>query len=100
MTFNEFLEYMTENLSAYSSFYKKALAFQNKKNLARKKKAWNEAKVERATLAMWKQSMQGLYDTIKPQIGNRASREEWIEFMIQYELLENISNSMSEMEFE
>ena len=100
MTFNEFLLFMTENLSTYSTFYKKALAFQNKKNAARKKKPWNEAKIERATNEMWKKSMQGLYDSLKPRIENKSSRESWIEFINQHELLETVSDSMSELEFE
>ena len=96
MTFNEFLDFMTDNLSAYPTFYKKALAFQNKKNAARKKKPWNEAKVERATKEMWKQSMQGLYDSLKPRIKNKSSRDSWIEFINQHELLETVSDRSEE----
>lgn len=99
MTFNEFLEYLEEHLEGYQVFYKKALVYQNMKNKARKKKPWNEAKIERAVKAMWKSSVQPLYDKIKSAKGN-SPKDEWIEYIEQHEIFESVNDSMSELEFE
>jgi len=99
MTFNEFLEYLEENLEGYHIFYKKALAYQNMKNNARKKKAWNDAKIERAVKAMWKTSVQPLYDKIKSAKGNSPIHE-WIEYMDEHQIFESVNDSMSDLEFE
>lgn len=103
MTFNEFAEYMKENLDGYQAFYEKALEYQKTKDKARKPaKRWSEVKFERAIEQMWKQSMQVLYDKIKSQVDKNAydPRSAWIGYMEKHNIFESVNEGLSEIEFE
>lgn len=103
MTFNEFTEYMKENLDGYQGFYALALDYQNLKNSRRKEaKRWNEAKIDRAIEQMWKQSMQVLYDQIKSQVDRKAydPRAAWIEYMEKQDIFGAVNEGLTEIEFE
>lgn len=103
MTFNEFIEYLENNLSSYETFCIKAEDYQLDKNKKRPpKKRWNDKKLDRAIISMWKSSMQVAYDKIKAEIGKPKFNgyETWIDFIEKNEMLEAINDSMSELEFE
>lgn len=103
MNYQDFMEYMQENLTSYTFFMEKAKNFQLEKNKVRAAKAkWNEAKVERATSQMWTQGMDTLYGQLKTQIGIPAlnGTQKWIAFIEENEVIENVNEGLSEVEFE
>lgn len=103
MNYQDFIEYMQENLSSYSFFMEKASEFQMKKNKDRAAKArWNDAKVELATTQMWTHAMDTLYGQLKGQIGMPAlnPKQKWIAFIEENEIIETVNESLSEVEFE
>lgn len=103
MTLKGFTEYMKENLTGYQHFYEKALEFQSAKNAKRQKdKRWNEVKIERAVNDMWANSMQVLYNQIKPQVRKDEKiwgKKAWFNYMKEKELFETLNESLAEIEF-
>ncbi|WP_367567285.1 hypothetical protein [Lacrimispora sp.] len=99
MKYKEFLEYMEKHLESYNAFMRKASLYQKEKNLKRPPKSrWNDEKVEKATSAMWKAAMEPLYNKLKGEIKSDF-RESWISFIDKNELLENINEGISELDF-
>lgn len=103
MTLNEFLVYLEKNLSNYDLFIIKAEEYQEGKNKKRPPaKRWNEKKLNKAIVGMWKQSMEVGYNNIKSQIGKIQfdPYDRWVDFMNKNDILESINDSISELEFE
>ncbi|MFR3727718.1 hypothetical protein [Lacrimispora sp.] len=99
MKYKEFLEYMEKYLESYNTFMRKANQFQIEKNLKRPAKSrWSDEKVEKATYDMWKAAMEPLYNKLKNEIKSDF-RESWISFIDKNELLENINEGISQLDF-
>ena len=99
MTYKEFLMYLEENFDGYKIFMQKAIDFQQEKNKNRPaKKRWDQAKVEKASYEMWKQGMQTLYNNLKTQIKSAISYK-WTEYIVQHEVLENLQDTISDLNF-
>ena len=94
---------MLEKTSGYETFMIKAQEYQEEKNMKRKKKErWNEGKVERATIAMWIQFVENLYETVSSNVEctpqNRSLK--WQQFLAKHQIVDNFSESVSEIVFE
>lgn len=63
-----------------------------------KKSRWTEEKMEKAAYAMWKMSMENLYNNLKREIKSNNSSS-WITFMRERELFETINESINDLDF-
>ncbi|MFQ3853468.1 hypothetical protein ABLV90_08055 [Staphylococcus sp. 2S1] len=103
MNLNEFQAHIEDKLPALDSFYDRAINFQLEKDKRRPpKKRWSEAKIERATNAMYKDLMKGIYEKIKSLVEEREKKpnDVWIDYLEKYELYEQINESLYEIEFD
>lgn len=103
MNFNDFLDYMEENLSAYPIFIKKAKEYQLLKNKGRSGKAkWSDIRVENETHGMWLNAMQALHEKIKSEVGMPIlnPKQKWLEFMEKHNLIESLNDGLAEVEFD
>lgn len=97
MKYKEFLDYLEINLEGYKVFMSKAGQYQAKLNSKRKKK-WNDEKVEKAAYGMWKKAMENLYNTLKNGI-NSDIIFIWKDYIEKNNILESVSDSIRDMEF-
>lgn len=67
-----------------------------------KKKRWDDKKIDKAVLEMWKQVVTNLYQTIHKEKGVPLinGKEIWLEFIEEQGLIEFFNDSMAELEFE
>ncbi|MEB8263031.1 hypothetical protein [Mammaliicoccus sciuri] len=103
MNYNTFKNHMTNNLNSLDSFYEQVTEFQLEKNKGRAKKArWNEAKVQRAIDNMYEDLLKNIYQQVKIQIEKNGKKTEsqWIEFLENNEIYENLDQSIYEIEIE
>ncbi|WP_242387563.1 hypothetical protein [Enterococcus gallinarum] len=94
---------LLEKSNGYDTFMIKAQEFQESKNNSRKKKdRWNEGKVERATNAMWRQFVDSMYENISSNIECNSQNKalKWQQFIQKYQVIENFTESVSELEFQ
>lgn len=99
MKYKEFLEYLESNLTGYQTFMNKAIQFQIMKNAKRPPKdRWKDEKVQKAANDMWKKSMENLYNQLKNEIKSDF-RDPWISYIEKHEILETVSESFSELDF-
>lgn len=103
MNFNEFNEWLKKNSRGYEVFSTKAMDLQKERNKKRtgKTKKWTDTKMERAAEAMWTDIAKNAYEKIKVEKGvpKYNGTQIWIEFMEEYNFLENFDDSMAELEF-
>ncbi|WP_227003456.1 hypothetical protein [Enterococcus faecium] len=81
----------------------KATNYQIEKNKNRpQKKRWDDKKIDKAVLEMWKQVVTNLYQTIRKEKGVPLinGKEIWLEFIEEQGLIEFFNDSMAELEFE
>ncbi len=103
MTIKEFEAFLDENLPAKQAFMDAALDYQQAKNKRRPaKKRWADEKIEKATERMWNDFAKGAYEKISPNISKQAlnPHKEWIQFIEKNEVLEELEQSIYEIEFE
>lgn len=107
MYLDEFKEYLETHSRAYERFIDKAITYQNTKNANRQaNKRWKEARIEREAEKMWSDMVKNVYDKIK--VNGKFKRryvhqeeiDDWIQFMNEYDILDNFSDSIDELEFE
>lgn len=99
MKYKEFLEYLENNLDGYELFLLKAFDFQTEKNGRRpSKKRWDDEKLRRAALDMWKQSMQPLYDNLRREV-NSNNVEDWISYIKNNNIFETVNDGIRELSF-
>lgn len=103
MNKKDFNQYLMDNAAGYKTFMTKSIEYQDEKNSRRQPaKRWNETKVERAADRMWNEFADNIYEKVNKNIrGNgNSTTEQWLKFIEQNDLLEELSESISEMEFE
>lgn len=103
MNYITFKEHMHNKLNSLDSFYEKVTEFQQEKNRGRAKKArWNEAKVQRVIDSMYEDLLKNIYQQVKTQIEKNGKKTEyqWIEYMENNEIYENLDQSIYEIEIE
>ena len=100
MTLQEFIEYLESVMSSKETFYNLSMEDQLARNKRRAPaKRWNDVKMERVVDKQWKELMTNVYNTVKSQNKN-AFRQSWIDFIHQNDFLENLDNSITEIEFD
>ena len=101
MNKQEFETYLNEHCSALSKFQARALDYLANKNQNRTKSArWNDAKVQRAADAMYDTFLDGIYTKLRNAIKNKYDHQAWLDYIEKYELLEQLEESVLEIEFE
>lgn len=102
MNKNELLEYIDTNSTAITIFKDKVCADQKAKNKKRQPaKRWNEAKIERTVNKFTDDFIGNVYDKIyKGMKANRnTSSQEWIDFLETNEILDDLEESVSMINF-
>ncbi len=102
MNKNELLEYIDTNSTAITIFKDKVRADQKAKNKKRQPaKRWNEAKIERTVNKFTDDFIGNVYDKIyKGMKANRnTSSQEWINFLEISEILDDLEESVSMIDF-
>lgn len=102
MNKNELLEYIDTNSTAITIFKDKVRADQEAKNKKRQPaKRWNEAKIERTVNKFTDDFIGNVYDKIyKGMKANRnTSSQEWIDFLETNEILDDLEESVSMIDF-
>lgn len=99
MKYKEFLEYLEKNLTGYHIFLLKAMQFQQAKNANRQKRdRWEDKKMEKAAIEMWKKAMETLYNNLKREIKSDLPYS-WTAYIEKHEILELVNESISELDF-
>ena len=102
MNKNELLEYIDNNSTAITIFKDKVRVEQEAKNKKRQPaKRWNEAKIERTVNKFTDDFIGNVYDKIyKGMKANRnTSSQEWIDFLETNEILDDLEESVSMIDF-
>ncbi len=111
MDYTEFRKYVEENTRAQGKFLEKATVYLLDKNASRKPTAkWADSRIEKEANKMWDMNISGAFTSVAEGIKNAESKprfrnhEEqvayWIQFMDEYEFLENFTDGVDDMEFE
>lgn len=99
----ELAEYIASNSEVQSKFESKAMEYQQMKNDKRPKaKQWNEAKMQHAVERMYGTVLDNVHNKIKPHIKPNVldQHKAWSDFMEKNAVLEELEESMGEIEFE
>ncbi|GAJ26019.1 hypothetical protein JCM15457_927 [Liquorilactobacillus sucicola DSM 21376 = JCM 15457] len=102
MNKQELQEYINNNSRAVKIFWDKALVFQQAKNKKRQPaKRWNETMLERAADKMLATFITGIHDKLKMYIKEDAlaPQKSWANFIEDNEILEELEESVVEMDF-
>ena len=97
------LEYIDNNSTAVSNFKDKVRADQQAKNKKRQPaKRWNDAQIERQVDKFTDEFINNVYDKLSRAIkaNNHTSKERWIKFIEANEILDELEESVSMIDFE
>lgn len=103
MNKEKLLEYIDNNSTAVSNFKDKVRADQQAKNKkCQPAKRWNDARVERQVDKFTDQFISNIYDKLSRAIkaNNHTPKERWIKFIEENELLDDLEESVSMIDFE
>lgn len=103
MNKKELEEYINKNSQTIEIFSEKALEYQTGKNNDRpKKKRWDEVKIGHAVDGMSSTFMENIHDKIKVQVKKNEfdPQRPWIDFITKNDVLDELEESVIEMEFE
>lgn len=98
----EFETYLNANSRVVAIFRSHALAYQHSKNRQRAtEKRWSETAVASAVNKMVGQFIDNVYDKIKTSIKESKFQpyDSWVSFIETNEVLDNLEDAVSEMEF-
>lgn len=103
MNKEELLEYIDNNSTAVSNFKDKVRADQQAKNKKRQPaKQWNDTRIERQVDKFTDEFIGNIYDKLSRAIkaNNHTPKERWIKFIEENELLDDLEESVSMIDFE
>ena len=103
MNKEELLEYIDNNSNAVINFKDKVRADQQSKNKKRQPaKRWNDARIERQVDKFTDQFISNIYDKLSKTLkaNNHTPKEKWIKFIEENELLDDLEESVSMIDFE
>ena len=103
MNKEELLEYIDNNSTAIVNFKDKVRADQQTKNKKRQPaKRWNDARIERQVDKFTDQFISNIYDKLSKTLkaNNHTPNETWIKFIEENELLDDLEESVSMIDFE
>uniref|UniRef100_UPI00351ED7F8 hypothetical protein n=1 Tax=Lacticaseibacillus paracasei TaxID=1597 RepID=UPI00351ED7F8 len=99
----EFETYLNANSRVVAIFRSQALAYQHSKNRQRPaSKRWSETAVVSAVDKMVSQFVDNVYDKLKANIKENKFQpyESWVSFIETNEVLDNLEDTIAEIEFE
>ncbi|MTV81848.1 hypothetical protein [Secundilactobacillus folii] len=97
---SELQTYLKENSQVEERFMEKALAYLNQENLKRAPaRRYNDTMVQRQADKLFDQVLDDVNSKIASQIRGEHTRQAWVNFMEQTDLLEELEDSMSELNF-
>ena len=103
MNKKELEQYINNNSRTIEIFSEKALEYQTSKNTNRpKKKRWDEVKIGHAVDGMINTFVENVHDKIKTQVKKNEFEPQrpWIDFIAKNNVLDELEESVIEMEFE
>ena len=103
MNKEELLEYIDTNSTAIANFKDKVRADQQTKNKkSQPAKRWNDARIERQVDKFIDEFIGNIYDKLSRAIkaNNHTPKERWIKFIEENELLDDLEESVSMIDFE
>ena len=103
MNKEELLEYINNNSTAIANFKDKVRADQQAKNKKRQPaKRWNDARIERQVDKFTDEFIGNIHDKLSRAIkaNNHTPKERWIKFIEENELLDDLEESVSMIDFE
>lgn len=103
MNKEELLEYIDNNSTAVSNFKDKVRADQQAKNKKlQPAKQWNDTRIERQVDKFTDEFIGNIYDKLSRAIkaNNHTPKERWIKFIEENELLNDLEESVSMINFE
>ena len=103
MNKEELLEYIDNNSTAIVNFKDKVRADQQTKNKKRQPaKRWNDARIERQVDKFTDQFISNIYCKLSKTLkaNNHTPKEKWIKFIEENELLDDLEESVSMIDFE
>lgn len=103
MNKEELLEYINNNSNIIASFKDKVRADQQAKNKKRQPaKRWNDARIERQVDKFTDEFINNVYDKLSRAIkaNNHTPEERWIKFIEDNEILDELEESVSMIDFE
>lgn len=103
MNKEELLEYIDNNSTAVANFKDKVRADQQTKNKKRQPaKRWNDARIERQVDKFTNEFISNIHDKLSKALkaNNHTPKEKWIKFIEENELLDDLEESVSMIDFE
>ncbi len=103
MNKEELLEYIDTNSTAIANFKDKVRADQQAKNKKRQPaKRWNDARIERQVDKFTNEFISNIHDKLSKTLkaNNHTPKEKWIKFIEENELLDDLEESVSMIDFE
>lgn len=103
MNKEELLEYIGNNSTAVANFKDKVRADQQAKNKKRQPaKRWNDARIERQVDKFTNEFISNIHDKLSKLLkaNNHTPKEKWIKFIEENELLDDLEESVSMIDFE
>ena len=103
MNKEELLEYIDNNSTAIVNFKDKVRSDQQKKKKKRQPaKRWNNARIERQVDKFTDEFISNIYDKLSRAIkaNNHTPKDRWIKFIEENELLDDLEESVSMIDFE
>ena len=103
MNKEELLEYIDNNSTAVANFKDKVRADQQAKNKKRQPaKRWNDARIEREVDKFTNEFISNIHDKLSKALkaNNHTPKEKWIKFIEGNELLDDLEESVSMIDFE
>ena len=103
MNKEELLEYIDNNSTAIVNFKDKVRADQQAKNKKRQPaKRWNDARIERQVENFTNDFIANIHDKLSKALkaSNHTPKEKWIKFIEENELLDDLEESVSMIDFE
>ena len=103
MNKEELLEYIDNKSNAVINFKDKVRADQQAKNKKRQPaKRWNDARIERQVDKFTNEFIANIHDKLSKALkaNNHTPKEKWIKFIEENELLDDLEESVSMIDFE
>lgn len=103
MNKEELLEYIDNNSTAVANFKDKVRADQQAKNKKRQPaKRWNDARIERQVDKFTNEFISNIHDKLSKALkaNNHTPKEKWIKLIEENELLDDLEESVSMIDFE
>ncbi|WP_288528748.1 hypothetical protein [uncultured Secundilactobacillus sp.] len=99
----ELASYIQENSQVKDLFLERTCNYLNDKNRARSGKSkWSEARIEKQADQMFDRLVTNVYEKVAPQIKVRFrnNADSWVHFMQEHEIIAQLEELVSELEFE